>query len=74
MFTYVCPESLCSCNVMKLYCFLLSDQSQIQVSVPRKGFSALTHALFGTKLNKNLHNDRDLIFCLAACELPNHWL
>lgn len=49
-------------------------QSRIRQKVERRGISAIIHSLFGPpKLQRNLHRERELVFCAAASEFfaPN---
>ncbi|XP_062601459.1 uncharacterized protein LOC134263166 [Saccostrea cucullata] len=47
-------------------------KDKIRTTVERHGFSALKYFLFGPpKLHKNLHEERDRIFCIAASVLEN---
>ncbi|XP_048745141.1 uncharacterized protein LOC125658086 [Ostrea edulis] len=47
-------------------------KDKIRTSVERHGFSALKHFLFGPpKLHRDLHEERDRIFCIAASVLEN---
>ena len=47
-------------------------QAQIRPSIQRRGFSAVSHALFGPpKISRDLLAARDDVFCIAACKLQN---
>ncbi|XP_071168256.1 ELMO domain-containing protein C-like [Mytilus edulis] len=49
-----------------------SVKSNIHISVDRHGFSALKHFLFGPpKMHRNLHVNREKIFCIAASSFNN---
>ena len=51
---------------------LFHFQLSIKTSVDRHGFSAFVHMLFGPpKLNRSLLQERDIIFCTAACKLQS---
>ena len=48
-------------------------QDKIQVTVEKSGFAAIISRLFGPpRLHKDLHAERELVFCIAAseCSLP----
>ena len=54
------------CNTINFLFF----QSTIHTTVDRSGFSALKHLLFGPpKMHRNLLQDRENVFCIAACKL-----
>ncbi|XP_012936454.1 uncharacterized protein LOC101848738 isoform X2 [Aplysia californica] len=49
-----------------------SVKDQIKTNIERKGFSAFSHLLFGPpKLHKDLLEQRDLFFCIAATPMDN---
>ncbi|KAJ8025496.1 ELMO domain-containing protein 3 [Holothuria leucospilota] len=46
---------------------------KIKPTVQRSGFAALKHALFGPpKLNRSLHDERNLVFAIAQCPLDDN--
>lgn len=48
--------------------FFVGSQEKIKPTIPRSGFSALKHALFGPpKMNRALHEERNLVFAIAQC-------
>ncbi|XP_071828371.1 ELMO domain-containing protein 3-like isoform X2 [Apostichopus japonicus] len=46
---------------------------KIKPTIPKSGFSALKHALFGPpKMNRALHEERNLVFAIAQCPLDDN--
>ncbi|XP_069773838.1 ELMO domain-containing protein 3 isoform X3 [Narcine bancroftii] len=52
---------------------LYEFRKNIQPTVRRTGFSAITHFLFGPpRLHKELQEERDLVFAIGQCSLDNN--
>lgn len=47
------------------------QKTTIQPTIHRAGVNAITHKIFGTKLQKSLHYERDLFFAIAKCHFDD---
>ena len=50
---------------------LEQQRMKIQPKIHRGGVKAITHKIFGTKLRKSLHSERDLFFTIAKCQFDD---
>ena len=50
---------------------LEQQRRAIQPTIHRGGVKAVTHKIFGTKLRKSLHYERDLFFTIAKCHFDD---